>query len=1760
MQASYSATLFRRASTAFVSVVLFATVLFAATANPVAAQNGGEAVLDPEVVEPDKPVAEQQQAQNREITYNAPSSFSVVAGGSVAIDADSYASDPGFVISCGDATGVDSQKVSVTRSGCSFTVRPSVSAVVGDTTFSTVLSSSRTGSTSVTATFTVTIAALSVVAGWSLVFVAAGYPSEGTPTACANASGADATKITVERNPFSHARGGCTFRVNALSTATVGATSFTSVLTFAGGSRTVTFPINITPASNIIFTAPPGGLSIPAGGFRNFDVSSYATDSDYTISCRFSAASRHSLIASVANTGCDFTVRAGRTAGSATLSVIYNSYSGGGIFPIGELTAVIPITVTSTSALTFTPPSNLAVRIDQTISINARPYATDGANAVSCGTATSATANITVASPVGCSYRVTAGSTTGAASFVVPYTSSSGRTLNGRIDINILGARSDIDFTAPTGLSVPLGGVIRISALDYASDGAFNLSCGTITQSHALIASFNDNGCSITLTMGYVAGTATFTVPYTSTGGDTHDGVFTLLIGDVPTLSATGCTDGTYVDTTANPRVTGANNDLVEDCQALVAAQNLWAGVAANNNLRSIYFIRTWGTGTPAQQKIDSWEGITVTSGRVTAVEIDNTGEEDGLWGTIPTQLGNLTALTTLDISDNRIRGSIPTQIGSLTALTSLDLSDNRFRGSIPTQIGSLTALTSLDLSDNKLTGTIPTQIGSLTALTSLDLSDNHLNGTIPTEIGSLTALTHLYLNSNQLTGSVPTQIGAITTLTTLAICVNLLTGALPTALRTGVTLTDYPVADGYDPIGCQSNFTPPTNLIVARNRTLAINALSHITASSISTVSCGDATGTEPTKFAVTRTTSGDGCTFTVDPVDTLSSGDLGDVTFTVPFTSTDGFTPSGTFTVNIGPDSDIVFAPERVMVEPWDPVRVDLSRYASDGPYDISCSGISRGLQLATRSGTFSSSGCVVSFWLAPASSVNNDLRGNVNVTYTSSGGDTHSGVVNFYAKALHLTSITFTAPNPAPAVTAGQSVIVDASAWAEDFFGYSVFCENATNIDSTRLTSVTRTRDCLYEITAASAATGIATFTVPYYSTGQHARNRPGTLNAVIAVTVNTGSNFVYTAPSGLVVPVSQEDVTAQSITVDASEWAQDGSYDITCADASNVSPNLASVVRNGDTCSFTITSGLTEGAASFTVPYSSSGSTGSGVVSLTIGPASAIVFTAPTGLQVNTGAIRFIDVSAYATDGPYKITCGNPSNSNFNIAINDGNATLFLRDSCVIGVRPNAQGTFNFDVPYTSSGGATTTGTITFTTGGATSVSVTIPSGLTIATGSSVTLDASSFSSNGTCEGAIDVSPLFTSVTRSDIANNPCSYTVTAGNTTGTATFRLVFRSTGQTLHLYTVSYSILPPSYIFFRGPYDLELGINQTLTINALSYASDGGYSLSCGDATDVDTSIITVTRPNPVSSSCGFLVTPVTQGEASFTVTYTSSGGTNRNEVFTIEVGPDSTIAYTAPTGLMLGTNRTRIIDAADYATDGGYLIECGDATNVDSKITVQRTNNIIKPCEFTVTPTGAQGAASFTVPYTSSGGATLDGTINIEIGTTSTIVYTPPPGLTMTASGTITINAATAVTDGSYTITCGQATNRDSKIIRATNTDCEYQITTGAGTGTATFTVPYTSAGGHTLEGQISITVTELPRTTAPALDRQDLICAMLGLEPVRHSTADEITQGDNQAVFCHTPPYIHCQRGANSALTPILRGRSLGQTIQDCYNTIK
>jgi hypothetical protein len=108
----------------------------------------------------------------------------------------------------------------------------------------------------------------------------------------------------------------------------------------------------------------------------------------------------------------------------------------------------------------------------------------------------------------------------------------------------------------------------------------------------------------------------------------------------------------------------------------------------------------------------------------------------------------NVPTLTALNLSRNNLT-EIPATIGNLTALTRLDLSHNIKLTEIPATIGNLTALTELYIENNNLTA-LPAEIGNLTALNCLNLSDNKLTS-LPTEIGNLTALNCLHLSNNPL-------------------------------------------------------------------------------------------------------------------------------------------------------------------------------------------------------------------------------------------------------------------------------------------------------------------------------------------------------------------------------------------------------------------------------------------------------------------------------------------------------------------------------------------------------------------------------------------------------------------------------------------------------------------------------------------------------------------------------------------------------------------------------------------------------------------------------------------------------------------------------------------------------------------------------------------------------------------------------------------------------------------------------------------------
>ena len=164
-----------------------------------------------------------------------------------------------------------------------------------------------------------------------------------------------------------------------------------------------------------------------------------------------------------------------------------------------------------------------------------------------------------------------------------------------------------------------------------------------------------------------------------------------------------------------------------------------------------------------------SWYGVTCTSDRVTELAL----QHNNLIGALPSETGNLTALTTLDLYSNDLT-ALPSEIGDLTALDYLNLGNewpgclfNRLTA-LPPEIGNLTSLTYLNLRWGALND-LPSEISNLTALTVLDLGGNAWGwgDSLPSEIWSLTTLQELYLDENNLT-TLPAGIGNLTSLTYL--------------------------------------------------------------------------------------------------------------------------------------------------------------------------------------------------------------------------------------------------------------------------------------------------------------------------------------------------------------------------------------------------------------------------------------------------------------------------------------------------------------------------------------------------------------------------------------------------------------------------------------------------------------------------------------------------------------------------------------------------------------------------------------------------------------------------------------------------------------------------------------------------------------------------------------------------------------------------------------------------------------------------------
>ena len=300
-------------------------------------------------------------------------------------------------------------------------------------------------------------------------------------------------------------------------------------------------------------------------------------------------------------------------------------------------------------------------------------------------------------------------------------------------------------------------------------------------------------------------------------------GLWTAVVPDGISNAQSGCPSQDAVSPTEAA--------LASDCEVLLSIRDTLAGTATLN----------WAADVP----ITDWNGISVggTPTRVVRISL----VDSRLTGTIPPQLGNLSVLTGLDLSQNDLTGNIPPELGNLGELTELFLDKNLLSGELPRSFTNLTELTSFFFSDNGglcaptddefrswlqgMSNSYGRQCESeadravLVSLynatdggnwvdssnwlsdrtmgewhgvsiddeghvTQLELIRNQLSGEIPIELGNLANLTTLVLYGNQLSGEIPTELGNLANLTTLDLYGNQLSGTIPHQLADLINLT----------------------------------------------------------------------------------------------------------------------------------------------------------------------------------------------------------------------------------------------------------------------------------------------------------------------------------------------------------------------------------------------------------------------------------------------------------------------------------------------------------------------------------------------------------------------------------------------------------------------------------------------------------------------------------------------------------------------------------------------------------------------------------------------------------------------------------------------------------------------------------------------------------------------------------------------------------------------------------------------------------
>ncbi|KAF8012298.1 hypothetical protein BT93_I0439 [Corymbia citriodora subsp. variegata] len=177
------------------------------------------------------------------------------------------------------------------------------------------------------------------------------------------------------------------------------------------------------------------------------------------------------------------------------------------------------------------------------------------------------------------------------------------------------------------------------------------------------------------------------------------------------------------------------------------------------NTLQSLFLGSNQITGNipPEIEKLNGLQILALYNNSISS-EIPP-GIDNKLNGTIPKEVISLSSLSiTFEAARNSLIGSLPLEVGNMSKIVNVDLSDNRLIGEIPSTLSQCLMLQGLNMAGNLFEGSLPPSLKTMIGLQYLDLSRNRLSGQIPIYFENFTVLEALNMSFNSFEGEVPQE------------------------------------------------------------------------------------------------------------------------------------------------------------------------------------------------------------------------------------------------------------------------------------------------------------------------------------------------------------------------------------------------------------------------------------------------------------------------------------------------------------------------------------------------------------------------------------------------------------------------------------------------------------------------------------------------------------------------------------------------------------------------------------------------------------------------------------------------------------------------------------------------------------------------------------------------------------------------------------------------------------------------------------------